>query len=320
MNYGLVEDPRPIVGIGWSFMDTTMELSGFPEENTKMEAELVRESPGGPVLRAMVALSRLGHPTKLISCVGDDGAGNGIVAYLLEQGVGAEFIQSASGTSHRSSVWINRLNGSRTISYAGTVPSLVGTPPGSLWDAVAIVLDGREYVASVQALEEAPADALCSIDVEGDPKENMGDLISKCGCVVIPKGMLELLADGSGHSTPLRYVEHLLGDRAHLVAVTGAGAGAICFSGDDAWTQPGFRVPTVDSNGAGDSFHAGLVYALLNGRGPRGATRIGAAVAAMKCAARADTGLPTQAELFSFIRDHKGEAEPASYTKTTGEL
>lgn len=307
-----LSDAAPVVGVGWSLMDTTMELSGFPAENTKTVAARVRDNPGGPVLRALIALSRLGHRTEFISSVGTDAAGVSILAYLRKQGVGTGFLSTIEGPSRQASVWLSQQNGSRTIAFADQLPTIPHLPMGIANTAGAVILDGREYTAARGALEAAPRTALRSIDTGGSAKEGLKELVGACDCVVLPKSMLTTLSAGRGE---LWYVETLLGRNASLVVVTGTDSGAVAFSRDDAWIQPSFGVATVDSNGAGDSFHAGLVHAQLSGVGARNATRMAAAVAAMKCMDVADAGLPTQKELSSFLAARAGEAEALPYAK-----
>jgi sulfofructose kinase len=296
-------------------MDTTMELAGFPPENTKAVATRVRNNPGGPVLRALIALTRLGHRTEFVSAVGSDAAGADILAYLREQGVGTGFLSTIEGPSRQASVWLNQRSGSRTIAFADQLPTIPRLPGGVADTARAVMLDGREYTAALGALESAPRDALRSIDTGGSAKEGLEELVALCDCVVVPKSMLATLSGGAGE---LWYLEALLGGKASLVVVTGTESGAVAFSREGAWIQPSFDVATVDSNGAGDSFHAGLVHAVLNGVGSQGATRMAAAVAAMKCMGVADTGLPTQEELASFLVARAGEAEALHYSKTNG--
>jgi len=57
---------------------------------------------------------------------------------------------------------------------------------------------------------------------------------------------------------------------------------------------PAFRVPVVDSTGAGDVFHAGSIYGLLQGWPAADTLRYAAAAAALKCGMLgARPGIPT---------------------------
>jgi 2-dehydro-3-deoxygluconokinase len=70
------------------------------------------------------------------------------------------------------------------------------------------------------------------------------------------------------------------------------------------WTPDAFHVarsyriaPIVDRVGAGDSFAAGLIYALLDGRSPRAALEFAVAASCLKHSIRGDVNLVSVAEV-----------------------
>ena len=70
--------------------------------------------------------------------------------------------------------------------------------------------------------------------------------------------------------------------------------------------QAAFRVPAVDTTGAGDAFHTGYIYGLLKGEDLSQRLRLGAATAALKCMQPgARTGLPNKSRLDRFMRRHR---------------
>lgn len=70
--------------------------------------------------------------------------------------------------------------------------------------------------------------------------------------------------------------------------------------------QPASPVNAVDTTGAGDAFHGGFAWALMQGCEQAECARIAAAVAALKCQRLgARSGLPTLAELKSFLASEK---------------
>jgi sulfofructose kinase len=65
---------------------------------------------------------------------------------------------------------------------------------------------------------------------------------------------------------------------------------------------PGFKVNVVDTTGAGDVFHGGFIYGLLQGWPLEEIIRFANAVAAMKCTQiGARRGIPTLAEVRRFL-------------------
>jgi sugar/nucleoside kinase (ribokinase family) len=87
------------------------------------------------------------------------------------------------------------------------------------------------------------------------------------------------------------------------VVVTEGTAGSVgCEKGE--WTrQAAYRVQNVDTTGAGDAFHAGYIYGLLNGWSLARRLEFGAAVAALKCTQPgAREGAPTLGLVRNFLR------------------
>ena len=60
-----------IVGIGANVYDTLITLPTYPDEDTKMRAESVVVSGGGPCATGLVAASKLGGDSAYIGCLSD---------------------------------------------------------------------------------------------------------------------------------------------------------------------------------------------------------------------------------------------------------
>jgi sugar/nucleoside kinase (ribokinase family) len=72
---------------------------------------------------------------------------------------------------------------------------------------------------------------------------------------------------------------------------------------------PGFRVPVVDTTGAGDCFAAGFVHGVLSGWPPEQSARFANAVAAIKVMHHGGhTGSPRLDEVQAFLSAHTTEA------------
>ena len=95
----------------------------------------------------------------------------------------------------------------------------------------------------------------------------------------------------------------LVGLGARLAAVTLGELGALARTADGRELRsPGFVVEARDTTGAGDVFHAGFAWALLEGFGAEEALRTANAAAAMNCRSiGAQGGLPGRGELEEFL-------------------
>jgi sugar/nucleoside kinase (ribokinase family) len=80
--------------------------------------------------------------------------------------------------------------------------------------------------------------------------------------------------------------------------------GAMTLEGESVVAIPAFRVETVDTTGAGDSFNAGFLHAWLRGAAVREAMTFGAACGALSTLAAGGTGAqPTEQEARSFLAE-----------------
>jgi len=95
-------------------------------------------------------------------------------------------------------------------------------------------------------------------------------------------------------SPSLKYVAVRLGGEGAYVATS---------RGEEAYVEA-FRVPVVDTTGAGDAWTAAfIVFHLVEGRGLKDSVLLANAVAAMKCMRRgATSGMPRRGELAEFLR------------------
>ena len=59
-------------------------------------------------------------------------------------------------------------------------------------------------------------------------------------------------------------IRRLQAEKEQIVAVTMGDKGCLIYDGDKIHEIPGFKVDVIDTTGAGDAFHGGFVYGLLN--------------------------------------------------------
>ena len=64
-----------IVGIGANVCDTLITVPNYPKEDTKLRAQTVIQSGGGPCGTGLVAASKLGGKCAYIGTLTDDSAG-----------------------------------------------------------------------------------------------------------------------------------------------------------------------------------------------------------------------------------------------------
>jgi sulfofructose kinase len=89
-----------------------------------------------------------------------------------------------------------------------------------------------------------------------------------------------------------------------VVGITRGADGAVFLDRGQLIESPAFKVPVADTTGAGDVFHGGFIYGLLQNWAMEDTIRFAHAVAAMKCMQiGARRGIPTINEVRSFLRE-----------------
>ena len=165
---------------------------------------------------------------------------------------------------------------------------------GFLEGAAALHLDGLMPEVSRHALDEARR---CGIPVmvdAGRMRPGMMELAARCDYLVAAERfILDLGWDGT--SGEFRRIASGLG--APVITVTRGARGSLTWSGGEFFAIPAYPVEVVDTTGAGDVFHGGYLYGVLQGWELRKTVRFASAMAALSCRAMGGrAGIPTLAE------------------------
>lgn len=304
-------DPLPereldVVGIGECSVDTVCVCDDAPEYGDRRSLVAITTQPGGQVSTAMLACARLGHRAGLIGSVGDDPGAQIALAPLREAGVDLRCVRVVSGApTRRAVVLVSREAGERAVLYHRD--SRLVLKPQQLeraWIRRARVLhvDTTDPELSAWAGRVALEQGI-PVVLDADQRwPRPEQLLHVVDFPVVNRGLAEELGGTGSVRDGLRF---LIGYGARLAVATLGRLGALAAAGDRVHQSPGFRVKVVDETGAGDGFHGGFLSALLAGLGVEEALRVANALGALNCRALgAQGGLPTRAELQSFLRAH----------------
>lgn len=297
------------VAVGYSCIDYITVVDRLPHLDEKMMAGNLLIQGGGPAATAMVAASRLGARTALITSLADDPIGREIVAGLEEESVDVSLSPVATGgRSAFAFVMIQSGTGLRTIVGSPADSSL---SPGDIDTAViqtakVLLVDGSEIEAQKAAAAAAREAGVSIVFDAGNEKPGMRELAEFSDVLLASKGFGR---DVGGSEHPARAAAALFEAGApRVVCVTAGPDGAYFATPEGSFHQRAFEVDVVDTTGAGDAFHGGYVYAILRGWDVRRCARFASAVAALKCTKLGGrTGLPTLHEAQELLQNRAGE-------------
>jgi sulfofructose kinase len=294
-----------VTGIGQCSWDYIALVGSYPGVDTKEEVLDWQEQGGGPVATALVALSRLGVRCRFLGLVGADEAGDKIRRSLEQEGVDTNLIKRGA-FSQTAFIAVEKATGRRTIFWRR--PSAEALRPRELAGDFLrgsdfLLLDGLMAEVSLHAAREARSAGVPVMLDAGRLREGMADIARASDYVVAS----EEFALGLGwRGKPEGFQETARGLTPGTLTITLGEKGSVTFRGDDVISVPAFEVRAVDTTGAGDVFHGGYIYGLVQGWEMRETLRFASALAAMKCRALGGrVGIPGLEAVMEFLKQRE---------------
>ncbi|MGD2040503.1 MAG: carbohydrate kinase family protein [Anaerolineae bacterium] len=306
-----MSSPLDVVGLGYCVHDILAIAPRVPEfDDVHMVhlADLVHDG-GGQVGTALTALARLGARTGYIGVLGEDREGR----WLRDQfdcervDVTRLRIDRRAGTNV-CLILVDQATARRSIlchpRVEATALVLDAADRTYIQSARALHLDGQFMHAAIQAAGWAKA-AGVKVCFDGNhPRLGVEELLPLVDWLVVAE---PFPAACTGISEPARAARALLAQGPELLVVTLGARGC------QVWTAgsqeaglhiPGFAVDAIDTTGAGDAFHGGFLYAMLQDWDLARVALFANAVAAINCQTLGGRrGLPTRSEVEALLAD-----------------
>jgi ribokinase len=282
---------------------------------------------GGKGANQAVAAARLGASTRMAGCCGDDEFGDRLRAALVAEGIDVTGLRSVPGaTSGLALITVDRA-GENVIAVAPGANGLAGEEEvAAAFSAPCdvLVLSAEIPVAVLAAaLRRANAEGVRTVLNLAPVPEGAGRLLAGqpawlvvnaheagilLGAEAADAAQAQAMAvrlaagetgSGAGAASPADPGSGAGPGGRHAVITLG-GAGAVLAGPAVAAAIDGFRVPAVDTVGAGDAFVGALAVALASGLGPAEAVRAACAAGATATTRRgAQDGLPRPASVLA---------------------
>jgi sugar/nucleoside kinase (ribokinase family) len=273
----------------WRF-DGPRPAAGAPEP-----ADLP-ECSGGQAATASLALAKLGVSSAYMGAVGDDPAAAAALAPLQRAGVDCSAVKRvAGGRTRRALILVEQAGGDPRVSFARD-----DLDRARLESARALLVDAEDPETASWAAELAGAAGVPVVLDAGQSGEDCFELFSKVDFPIVSAEFAEYFWDGSAREA----LREIAGHARCLAVLTLGASGAIAQARDDdrVIESPGFRVAALDTTGAGDVFHAALIWGLLEGLSVEAVLRAANAAAALSCRALgAQGGLPDREALEALL-------------------
>ena len=287
-----------LVGVGLNATDTLIALERFPERGSKTEYTNASIMPGGQVATTVVACQTWGLRTRYVGKLGDDDASRLHKAAFDKAGVEARLIQVPGGVSPQSLIIVDA-GGERTVLCRRD--EKLALMPGDLkreWvvNARALHVDGHDTAAATQAARWARKAGVPVVADLDETYPGVEDLIENIDYLIASRDFPCRLMDDTNLERALKRMKARYGSK--LTAATLGQDGVLAWDGKRHLHCAAYCVPVVDTTGAGDIFHAGFIYGLLQEWPLERQLDFACAAAAMNCmAAGARGGIKPIAEI-----------------------
>ncbi len=279
-----------LVGVGLNATDTLIPLHEYPARGSKMEYSAASVMPGGQVATATIACQTWGLSTRYVGKLGDDDAARLHREAFDRAGVEARLITVAGGVSPQSLILVDG-GGERTVLCRRD--ERMTLQPAELdcaWieNARVLLVDGHDTAAAAQAAAWAHAAGVAVVADLDEAYPGVEDLMANIDYLIASREFPCRLMDEPDLKGALQRMKSRYGCR--LTATTLGTGGVLAWDGKEFLSRAAYRVPAVDTTGAGDIFHAGFIYGLLQGWPLERQLDFSCAAAAMNCMAQGARG------------------------------
>jgi sulfofructose kinase len=279
-----------LVGVGLNATDTLIPLAEFPARGSKVEYTNASFLPGGQTASAVVACQSWGLQTRYVGKLGDDDAARLHRREFARTGVDARLVDVARAASPQSLI-IVAAGGERTV-LCRRDERLVLQPEDVqhewIVNARALHVDGYETAAATQAARWAHEAGIPVIADLDEAYMGVEELIRNVDYLIVSRDFPARLTGERDLALALRMIREKYDCR--LTAATLGEGGVLAWDGERLLHRAAYRVPAVDTTGAGDIFHAGFIYGLLRGWELERQLDFACAAAALNCTCQGARG------------------------------
>jgi len=274
-----------LVGVGLNATDTPIPVAHYSASGSKIEFRSAQVLPGGQVATAVVACQQWGLHTRYVGKVGDDSAAALHRAEFARTGVEAHLLTAPGCASQQAFILVED-SGERTVLWKRD--DRLTLRPEELdreWivNSRALHVDGHDTAAASTAAGWARAAAISVIADVDELYPGVEALLKNVDYLITSRDIPGHLMSEPDLRNSLPALRTRFGCR--LTAATLGDEGVLAWDGAQFHYAPAFRVNTVDTTGAGDIFHAGFIFGLLQGWPLPRQLDFACAAAALNCTA-----------------------------------
>lgn len=288
-----------VLCVGMAAYDLIFSIDFHPAADEKVKAFALDRNGGGPAANAAVAVSRLGYSAAFAGYLGHDPFGEAHLAELTDLGVITDLISRGTAQTSLSAILV-KPDGRRTVvNFHEHESRLVQDYQDLLRIKPRVILfDGHEPLVSLPLARVARQKGIPTILDAGSVHQGTVELSPLVDYLVCSE---KFAHDFTGELDESLALTALTSYSPNVIVTLGE-RGLIWQNPTGRGCLPAFEVKTVDSTGAGDTFHGALAACIAIDLPWLESLEIASAAAAISCTKMgARPGIPTMVEVCSFL-------------------
>jgi sulfofructose kinase len=300
-----------VVGFGANSVDHLCVVPRYPAFDSKTEILRYEKLAGGQVATAMAFLSHMGLRVKYVGKVGGDDLGQFSWQSLRSAAIDINAVVVERSARNQSAfIIIDQTSGERTILWQRD-PVLDFRKPEFQRESICagriLHTDGCDFKAALHAADLCQQDGIpVCIDLDAVVPD-CRSLIDKIDFLIVSSNFP---SEFTGIADPVESFLELRNCINGFLVVTVGNRGAIAAVGDHCLVFPALEVKPIDTTGAGDLFHGGFIYGLLQNWPLKKIMAFANAAAGLSCAHMgARAGIRPLAEILNSINPEKLEPQ-----------
>jgi sulfofructose kinase len=252
-----------LVGVGLNATDTLITLPTYPVRGSKIEYRGASVLPGGQVATTVVACQAWGMQTRYVGKLGED-VGAALHKRAFEAaGVETQIVTVPGGASCQSLILVD-YDGERTVLCRRDEQLML--QPGDLqreWieSARALHVDGYDTAAATLAAKWARAAGIPVVADLDELYDGLEELLVNVDYMIVSRDFPCRLMGEPDLEKALIGMRSRYGCK--LTAATLGQDGVMAWDGAQMHYASAYQVAVTDTTGAGDVFHAGFIYGLI---------------------------------------------------------
>ncbi|QIC06408.1 ribokinase [Brevibacillus sp. 7WMA2] len=305
--------PPRIAVIGSLNMDVVVEAPRQPKMGETISGDHVHFIPGGKGANQAVACARLGAQTSMIGSLGRDAFGDSLEQAMKQEGIQVSTIKRVENAQTGIASILLAEGDNQIIVVAGanahTSMTDVDLHADTVKAADIVLLQLEIPIETVVHTAKLAKEAGKTVILNPAPAQKLPDELFGYIDVMTPNESELYLLTGleqnqaTDKATTLSAAMKALHAKGvkHVVTTLGATGSAYLMNGETFGTIASHKVQVVDTTGAGDSYNAGLAYALASGQSIPEAVEFASIVSALAVTKLgAQQGMPTMKEVLAF--------------------